>query len=40
MNDPAAPVREHQWGDAPDLYGPRHDYREDLIMRRLRRLQR
>ncbi len=26
----------HGWGDAPDLYGPRHDYRESLMMRRLR----
>ena len=26
----------HGWGDAPDLYGPRHDYRQSLMMRRLR----
>ncbi len=26
----------HDWGDAPDLYGPRHAYRESLIMRRVR----
>ena len=26
---------EHDWGDAPELYGPRHDYREALILRRL-----
>jgi SAM-dependent methyltransferase len=25
----------HDWGDAPELFGPRHDYREALIMRRL-----
>jgi SAM-dependent methyltransferase len=25
----------HDWGDAPELYGPRHDYREALILRRL-----
>lgn len=24
----------HDWGDAPDLFGPRHDYREALILRR------
>jgi len=28
----------HGWGDAPDLYGPRHDYRESLMLRRFRRL--
>jgi SAM-dependent methyltransferase len=27
----------HAWGRAPDLYGPRHAYREGLLMRRLRR---
>jgi SAM-dependent methyltransferase len=27
--------RAHDWGDAPELYGPRHDYREALVMRRL-----
>ncbi|HWG98487.1 MAG TPA: class I SAM-dependent methyltransferase [Pilimelia sp.] len=32
-----AGVPAHEWGDAPDLYGPRHDYREALIMRRVRR---
>jgi len=34
----AAPPRApgvHDWGSAPDLYGPRHDYREALILRRL-----
>src|SRR6185312_5762537 len=31
---PSAP-RAHDWGSAPDLYGPRHDYREALILRRL-----
>ena len=25
----------HDWGDAPELYGPRHDYREALVLRRL-----
>lgn len=30
-----ADVTTHQWGDAPELYGPRHDYRESLVMRRL-----
>jgi SAM-dependent methyltransferase len=28
----------HGWGDAPDLYGPRHEYRESLLLRRLRPL--
>lgn len=28
----------HRWGDAPELYGPRHDYRESLVMRAIRRL--
>jgi len=32
-----APAPAHSWGDAPDLYGPRHDYRESLIARRVRR---
>ena len=31
---PSAP-RAHDWGSAPDLYGPRHQYREALILRRL-----
>jgi SAM-dependent methyltransferase len=26
----------HEWGRAPDLYGPRHAYREALLLRRLR----
>jgi SAM-dependent methyltransferase len=30
-------VTEHEWGRAPDLYGPRHEYREGLLLRRLRR---
>lgn len=25
----------HDWGDAPELFGPRHDYREALVLRRL-----
>ena len=28
-------IRTHDWGDAPELFGPRHDYREDLVLRRL-----
>lgn len=35
---PSAPSAEpgpHDWGDAPELFGPRHDYREALILRRL-----
>jgi SAM-dependent methyltransferase len=31
----APPPDSHDWGDAPDLFGPRHDYREALILRRL-----
>jgi SAM-dependent methyltransferase len=31
----AADLRTHDWGDAPELFGPRHDYRESLILRRL-----
>jgi len=27
--------RTHDWGDTPELFGPRHDYREALVMRRL-----
>jgi SAM-dependent methyltransferase len=34
----ATELTPHGWGDAPDLYGPRHDYRESLMMRRLRGL--
>lgn len=26
---------EHDWGSAPDMFGPRHAYREALILRRL-----
>lgn len=29
---------EHTWGDAPELYGPRHDFRESLVMDTLRGL--
>jgi SAM-dependent methyltransferase len=33
---PAPPALErHEWGSAPELYGPRHDFRESLILRRL-----
>ena len=35
MTAPA--VSDHAWGEAPELYGPRHDYRESLVLRRLRR---
>jgi len=31
----SADLRAHDWGDAPELFGPRHDYRESLILRRL-----
>lgn len=31
----APDVAVHDWGDTPDLYGPRHDFREALILRRL-----
>jgi SAM-dependent methyltransferase len=31
----AMELTPHDWGDAPDLYGPRHDYRESLMIRRL-----
>ena len=27
--------RVHDWGERPELFGPRHDYREALILRRL-----
>jgi len=27
--------RVHDWGESPELFGPRHAYRESLIMRRL-----
>jgi SAM-dependent methyltransferase len=33
-----AELAPHGWGDAPDLYGPRHDYREALMLRRFRAL--
>ena len=28
-------LEAHEWGSAPDFYGPRHDYREALMLRRL-----
>lgn len=31
----ATAVTAHDWGDAPELFGPRHDFRESLILRRL-----
>lgn len=31
----APEIAVHDWGDSPELYGPRHDYREALILRRL-----
>lgn len=30
-----ADLATHDWGDAPELYGPRHAYRESLMMRRV-----
>jgi len=30
-----ADLAPHDWGAAPELFGPRHDYREALILRRL-----
>ena len=38
MSRPPVHVEAHTWGDAPELYGPRHDYRESLVMRRVRRI--
>lgn len=29
---------EHTWGDAPELYGPRHAFRESLLVREIRSL--
>ena len=34
MTAPPA-LERHEWGSAPELYGPRHDYRESLMLRRL-----
>ena len=31
----ATPITTHDWGDTPELYGPRHDDRESLVLRRL-----
>jgi SAM-dependent methyltransferase len=31
----ASEPASHDWGDAPELFGPRHDYREALVLRRL-----
>ena len=31
----APEIAVHDWGDSPELYGPRHDFREALILRRL-----
>jgi len=28
-------LESHEWGSAPEFYGPRHDYREALMMRAL-----
>lgn len=28
-------IETHDWGDSPELFGPRHDYRESLVLRRL-----
>jgi SAM-dependent methyltransferase len=35
MQTSATGVDEHRWGDAPELYGPRHDFRESLLIRQL-----
>jgi SAM-dependent methyltransferase len=32
------PASSHSWGTAPDFYGPRHDYRESLMLRTLKPL--
>ena len=31
----ASTITAHDWGDAPEAFGPRHDFREALVMRRL-----
>ena len=31
----ASAIDTHDWGDSPELFGPRHDYRESLVLRRL-----
>lgn len=31
----APPPASHDWGSAPEFYGPRHAYRESLMLRRL-----
>lgn len=31
----APDLTTHDWGDSPELFGPRHDYREALVLRRL-----
>ena len=38
MSAGATELVPHGWGDAPELYGPRHDYRESLMLRRFRAL--
>jgi SAM-dependent methyltransferase len=36
MTTDSTPVAaSHDWGSAPDFYGPRHSYRESLMLRRL-----
>lgn len=30
----SADVTEHDWGAAPEFFGPRHDFREALVLRR------
>jgi SAM-dependent methyltransferase len=35
VSAPASEPDAHNWGEAPELFGPRHDYREALVMRRL-----
>ena len=31
----ASTITAHDWGDAPEMFGPRHDFREALVLRRL-----
>ena len=28
-------ITAHDWGDAPEMFGPRQDFREALVLRRL-----
>jgi SAM-dependent methyltransferase len=31
----ASTITAHDWGDAPEAFGPRHEFREALVLRRL-----